>query len=54
MMQPGSSAVFLLTLSGVDEVVARRIRGLGGKVLTFNVDLEQAKKAQAALSDTQG
>jgi len=50
MMSPGTSALFVLDNVGDLEVILRRIRGLGGTILKTNVDLEQAKVIQSALS----
>jgi len=50
MLQPSTSALFLDD-GGDMEVILERIRGLGGRVLTTNVDGERAKLIQQALSE---
>jgi uncharacterized membrane protein len=52
LMNPGSSAVFILDDSGDMEIILHKIQGLGGKVLKTNVDLERAKLIQATLAAT--
>jgi uncharacterized membrane protein len=51
LMRPGTSALFVLDDEGDMEVILHAIRGLGGTVLKTNVDLEQAKRVQAALAE---
>src|SRR6266850_1384433 len=46
MMKPGTSALFVLDDAGDMDVILHRIRGLGGKVLRTNVDLERARLIQ--------
>jgi uncharacterized membrane protein len=50
MMQPGTSALFVLDEEGDMDVILRAIRGLGGTVLKTNVDLERAKLIQSTLA----
>jgi uncharacterized membrane protein len=50
MMQPGTSALFVLDDEGDMDVILHAIRGLGGRVLKTNVDLERAKLIQATLA----
>jgi uncharacterized membrane protein len=50
LMKPGASALLVLDDDGDMEVVLHAIRGLGGKVLKTNVDLERAKLIQTTLS----
>jgi uncharacterized membrane protein len=50
LMQPGTSALFVLDQVYDREALAQGIRGLGGRVLKTNVDLKQAKLIQAALA----
>jgi uncharacterized membrane protein len=54
MIGPGTSALFVLDNVGDLEVILNRIRGLGGTILKTNVDLEQAKVIQSALSSKGG
>jgi uncharacterized membrane protein len=50
MMQPGTSALFVLDDVGDLDVILHDIRGLGGKVLKTNVDAERAKLIQTTLA----
>ncbi|HEV8071340.1 MAG TPA: DUF1269 domain-containing protein [Planctomycetaceae bacterium] len=50
IMQPGTSALFVLDEEGDIDVILHTIRGLGGTVLKTNVDLERAKLIQSALA----
>jgi len=50
MMKPGTSALFVLDDEGDMEIILHTIRGLGGKVLKTNVDVERAKLIQATLA----
>jgi uncharacterized membrane protein len=50
LMQPGSSALFVLDAEGDLEAILDSIRGLGGTVLKTNVDLERARLIQSTLS----
>jgi uncharacterized membrane protein len=50
MMKPGSSALFVLDEGGDMDVILHRIQGLGGTVLSTNVDLERAKLIQETLA----
>jgi uncharacterized membrane protein len=52
MMNPGTSAVFVLDQEGDMAAVLQEIRGLGGKILKTNVDLERAKLIQTTLAAT--
>jgi uncharacterized membrane protein len=49
LMQPGTSALFVLGDVGDIEAILHRIRGLGGIVLKTDVDLEQLRRVQSAL-----
>ena len=51
LMKPGTSALFVLDDEGDMEMILHAIRGLGGKVVKTNVDLERAKLIQSALAD---
>jgi uncharacterized membrane protein len=50
MMQPGTSALFVLDDQGDMDVILDSIRGLGGTILKTNVDLERARLIQSALT----
>jgi uncharacterized membrane protein len=50
LMQPGTSALFVLDSAGDMEVILHAIRGLGGTVLRTNVDVERAKLIQSTLA----
>jgi len=50
LVKPGTSALFVLDDQGDMEVILHNIRGLGGKVLKTNVDLERARLIQATLA----
>ena len=50
MLQPGTSALFVLDDVGDMDVILARIRGLGGRVLKTNVDGKRAKLIQQTLS----
>ena len=50
LMQPGTSALFVLDDAGDMEVILRAIRGLGGTVLKTNVNPERAKLIQSTLA----
>jgi uncharacterized membrane protein len=50
LMQPGTSALFVLGRTTRAEDLLAGIRGLGGTVLKTNVDLDLARQIQAALS----
>jgi uncharacterized membrane protein len=52
LMQPGTSALFVLDSEGDMEVILHAIRGLGGTVLRTNVDVERAKLIQSTLAAT--
>jgi uncharacterized membrane protein len=49
LVQPGKSALFLLTRTDNPDAVRLRIRGLGGKVLHTNVNPDLARDVQQAL-----
>lgn len=51
MLQPATSALFVLDDVGDMDVILERIRGLGGHVLKTNVDGERAKLIQQTLSE---
>jgi len=50
LMQPGTSAIFVLDDEGDMDVILHAIRGLGGTVLKTNLDLERAKLIQSTLA----
>ena len=50
LMQPGTSALFVLDSEGDMEVILHAIRGLGGTVLRANVDLQRAQLIQSTLA----
>jgi len=50
LMQPGTSAIFVLDDEGDMEVILHRLRGLGGTVLKTNVDLARAQLIQSTLA----
>jgi uncharacterized membrane protein len=50
LMKPGTSALFVLDDDGDMEVILHAIRGLGGKVIKTNVDLERANLIQSTLA----
>ena len=50
LMQPGTSALFVLDEAGEMDNVLQAIRGLGGKVLKTNVDLDRARLIQSTLA----
>jgi uncharacterized membrane protein len=52
MMNPGTSALFVLDQEGDMEAILQEIRGLGGMILKTNVDLERAKLIQSTLAAT--
>ena len=52
LMQPGTSALFVLDDAGDMDIILHKIHGLGGKVLKTNVDLERAKLIQSTLAAT--
>ena len=52
LMKPGSSALFVLDDQGDMEAILRAIRGLGGTVLSTNVDVERARLIQSTLSSS--
>jgi uncharacterized membrane protein len=50
LMKPGTSALFVLDNEGDMEMILHAIRGLGGTVLSTNVDLERSKLIQSTLA----
>jgi uncharacterized membrane protein len=54
LMEPGTSALFVLEDGGDMDVILHQIRGLGGTVLKTNVDAEKARQIQAQLAAGQG
>ncbi|HZO40375.1 MAG TPA: DUF1269 domain-containing protein, partial [Methylomirabilota bacterium] len=50
LMEPGTSAIFVLDDEGDMEVILHAIRGLGGTVLKTNVDVERARLIQSTLA----
>jgi uncharacterized membrane protein len=50
LMKPGTSALFVLDQEGDMSAILQGIRGLGGKVLKTNVDLERAQLIQSTLA----
>jgi uncharacterized membrane protein len=49
LIKPGTAALFLLSRATDIDAVLHNIRGLGGKVVQTDVDLDLAKQAQLAL-----
>ena len=54
LMQPGTSALFVLDSEGDMEMILHALRGLGGTVLRTNVDVERAQLIQSALAAEAG
>ena len=54
MMQPGSSALFVLDEVGNLDAILKGIRGLGGTVLKTTVDLPRATLIQSTLAAQTG
>ena len=50
LMQPGTSALFVLDSEGDMEVILHGIQGLGGTVLRTNVDVKRAQLIQSTLA----
>src|SRR5262249_42725836 len=50
LMNPGTSALFVLDQEGDMDAILQGIRGLGGTVLKANVDLKRAKLIQSTLA----
>jgi uncharacterized membrane protein len=50
LMQPGTSALFVLDREGDMPAILQGIRGLGGRVLKTNVDLNRAQLIQTTLA----
>jgi uncharacterized membrane protein len=53
LMQPGTSALFMLDDAGDMELMLHAVQGLGGTVLRTNVDPERAKLIQFTLAQPQ-
>jgi uncharacterized membrane protein len=54
MMKPGTSTLFVLDDAADMEVILHTIRGLGGRVLKSNVDLDRVRLIQSELAATAG
>jgi uncharacterized membrane protein len=52
LLEPGTSALFVLDAEGDMELILHRIHGLGGTVVRTNVDPERAKLIQSMLAAT--
>lgn len=52
MMRPGNSAVLVLDVAENMNAILTRVRGLGGKILKSNVDIERARLIQSTLAQT--
>jgi uncharacterized membrane protein len=52
LMQPGTSALFVLDDGGDMELILAAIRGLGGTVLKTNVNLDRARLIQSTLASS--
>jgi uncharacterized membrane protein len=52
LMKPGTSALFLLNREGDLPAILQGIRGLGGRVVRTNVDLERLRLVESALAAT--
>jgi uncharacterized membrane protein len=50
LMEPGTSALFVLDDQGDMDMILHAIRGLGGTIVKTNVDLERAKLIQSTLA----
>jgi uncharacterized membrane protein len=50
LMQPGTSVLFVVDTAGDLNAILESIRGLGGRVLKTNVDLDRARLIQSALA----
>ena len=50
LIKPGTSVLFVLDEAGNMDAILRGIRGLGGRVLKTNVDLERARLIQSTLA----
>src|SRR5262245_22748573 len=50
LMNPGTSALFVLDCGGDMDVILHTIRGLGGTVVKTNVDVERARLIQSTLA----
>ena len=51
LMEPGTSALFVLDSEGEMDMILHGIRGLGGTVLKTNVDVERARLIQSTLAE---
>src|SRR5262249_47731102 len=54
LMEPGTSALFVLDSGGDMDVILHALRGLGGTVLKTNVDVERARLIQSTLAAASG
>jgi uncharacterized membrane protein len=54
LMQPGTSALFVLDQEGDMQEILQGIRGLGGTILRTNVDMERARLVQSTLAAPDG
>src|SRR5262249_707278 len=54
LVKPNTSVLFVLDECGDSEAICETIRGIGGKVLKTNVDLERAELIQSALRGSTG
>ena len=50
LIKPGTSVLFVLDDGGDIDAILPAIQGMGGTVLRTNVDLERARRVQAALA----
>jgi uncharacterized membrane protein len=50
LVNPGTSVLFVLDKEGNMDAILHALRGLGGRVLKTNVDLERAKLIQSTLA----
>jgi uncharacterized membrane protein len=51
LMQPGTSALFVLDQEGDMDAILQGIRGLGGTVIKSNVDVARARLIQSTLAE---
>jgi uncharacterized membrane protein len=51
MMRPGTSALLVLDVAENMSAILSRLRGVGGKILTSNVDIERANLIQSTLAE---
>ena len=54
LMNPGTSALFVLDEEGEMHEILKGIRGLGGTILKTNVDMERARLVQSTLDESDG